>query len=169
MQKFLLFAGENYSLLRVSVSSVVAAAGGFVAGFLGGMDSLLYTLVTLIVIDYITGVVRAVYNKELSSAVGFRGIMKKMLILLVVALSVSLQNVMPQSIPLREITVLFFVANEGISVLENASGIIPLPRKLRSVLAQIQEKTTDSEAEEEDTHNVQDAENQEDNQISGDK
>ena len=65
--------------------------------------------------------------------------------LLVVGLSVALQRVMPDALPLREITILFFIANEGLSVLENAAKVIPLPQKLRSVLLQLKDKSADKD------------------------
>ncbi len=151
MNKYILAFAENYQALKFYISSAFATAGGFAAKALGGIDPLLTTLVTLIVLDYVTGVIRAVYKKELSSSVGFRGIIKKIYILLIVALSVSLGKVLLTGIPLREITVLFFIANEGLSILENAAGIIPLPQKLRSVLALIEKKAdvlSENEAEE---------------------
>ena len=148
MNKLIVYVAENFTAIKISFSSVIAAVGGFIAGFLGGIDSLLITLVTLIVIDYITGVARAIYKKELSSSTGFKGIIRKVLMLLMVGLSVALQNVMPHGVPLREVTVFFFIANEGFSILENTAGLIPLPEKLRSVLSQIQEKTdTDVKAD----------------------
>lgn len=157
MNRFLLVISENYSAAKLSVSSVFAAAGGFVVKALGGIDPMLTTLISLIILDYVTGIIRAVYKKELSSSVGFRGIMKKGLILIMVGLSVSLQNVLPQGIPLREITVLFFIANEGISILENAAGIIPLPKKLSSVLALIEKKSEDLSADTADENPPEDA------------
>ncbi len=143
---------EELSWIKTLVSMVVAGVGGFISSFLGGFDKLLITLITLIVIDYITGVVRAIYQKKLSSSVGFKGIIKKVLTLLIVGLSVSLQNILPEGLPLREITILFFIANEGFSILENAAGVIPLPDKLRDVLAQIQNKSENlSENQDNDT------------------
>ena len=133
------------SALKISVSSVIGAVGGFAVWFLGGIDTLLITLVTFIALDYVTGVIRAVYEKKLSSSVGYRGIIKKVLMLIMVGVSVSLQNILPQGVPLREMTVMFFIANEGFSVLENAAGVIPLPAKLKSVLAQIQKKSEDNQ------------------------
>ena len=137
MNRFLLSVAENLS----SIKWFFAGVGGIIAGFLGGLDTLLHTLFTLMVLDYVTGVIRAIYKKELSSSVGFKGIIKKFFIILTVALSVSLGNILPAGIPLREITVLFFTANEGLSILENAAGIIPLPKKLSSVLALIEKKS----------------------------
>ena len=70
------------------------------------------------------------------------------------------RSILPAGVPLREITILFFVANEGFSVLENASELIPLPEKIRTVLAQIQQKSADS-AKEEETQTT------DDNKMSG--
>lgn len=143
----LVHKGRGLSM-KITVSSVIGAVGGFVASFLGGIDQLLITLITFIVLDYITGVVRAIYEKELSSAVGFKGIIKKVLILLMVGVTVSLEKIMPAAVPLREMTVLFFVANEGFSIIENAAELIPLPERLKSVLAQLKNKSEEnSEAE----------------------
>ena len=131
-------------LMRLSVSTVISAVGGFVAAFLGGIDQLLVTLITFIALDYVTGVVKAVFEKKLSSAVGFRGILKKVLILLMVGLSVALERIMPAALPLREMTVLFFISNEGFSIVENTAGFIPLPEKLKAVLKQLQSDSADT-------------------------
>ena len=142
------FADINTAQLTFKV--VFATLFGWIAKFLGGFDNILITLITLIVIDYVTGVVSAVYEKKLSSSVGYKGIVKKVLMLLVVGLAVSLQNVLPQGVPLREITILFFTANEGLSVLENAAKVIPLPQKLKDVLWQLRKKSDENtEADEE--------------------
>lgn len=146
ISKIIAFFTGSLSLPKITLASVLAAVGGFVAWFLGGWDELIITHITLMVLDYITGVAKAIYQKKLSSSVGFKGIIKKILALIIVGLSVTLQNVLPEGIPLREITVLFFIANEGFSILENADGLIPLPKKLRSVLLQLQ-KTSEEEAE----------------------
>ncbi len=111
--------------------------GGFLISFWGGWDSLISALTALIVIDYITGVVKAIYLKKLSSEISYRGLLKKMLILIVVGAAVVLQSVLPENIPLREITIMFFICNEGISILENAAAIIPIPEKLKNVLLQL--------------------------------
>ena len=128
---------------KLTVTAVLATVFGYITRFFGGFDSILITLITLIVLDYVTGVIAAIYEKKLSSAIGYKGIIKKALMLLVVGLSVSLQSVMPEAIPLREITILFFIANEGLSVLENAAKVIPLPKKLKAVLLQLKDKESD--------------------------
>lgn len=115
--------------------------GGFLITFWGGWDSLIAALIALMVIDYITGVVKAIYLKKLSSEIGYHGLIKKVLVLIVVGAAVVLQSVLPQNIPLREITIMFFVCNEGISILENAATMIPIPKKLKDVLLQLRDSS----------------------------
>lgn len=160
MQRMFDMYKNSASFLRISLSSVIAAAGGLCSAFFGGIDRLMITLITVVVIDYITGLIKAVFEKKLSSSVGFRGILKKILMFLIVGLTVSLEGIMSESFPLREMTVLFFVANEGISVLENTASFIPLPKKLRSVLAQLEigeeeesQNGEESEKQQKDPHN----------------
>lgn len=130
----------GFAAAKFTFSAVLATVFGYVAKFLGGFDSLLMTLIILIVVDYATGVIGAAYEKRLSSSIGYKGIIKKVITLLVVGVAVTLQRIMPEGLPLREITILFFVANEGLSVLENAAKVIPLPQKLKSVLLQLKDK-----------------------------
>lgn len=122
------------------VSVVFALVGGLIVTFLGGWDGLAITLVSFIVLDWITGLLKAVYNKELSSYKGFKGIIKKVVILIVVGVTVLLENNM--GIPaIREIVMMFFIANEGISLLENVSQMgVPFPEKLKNVLVQLRDK-----------------------------
>lgn len=132
---------NGITAVKFTASAVLAAVFGYVAKFLGGFDSLLVTLIILIFVDYITGVIGAAYEKKLSSAIGYKGIIKKVFMVLIVGVAVTLQRVLPEGLPLREMTILFFVANEGLSVLENAAKVIPLPKKLKSVLLQLKEKS----------------------------
>lgn len=143
---------SSLSLSKITITSVVACISGFVAWFLGGWDTLIICYITLMIIDYLTGVAKAIYQKKLSSKTGFRGILKKLLAVCVIGLSVSLQNILPEAVPLREVTVLFFIANEGFSILENADGLIPLPEKLRNVLYQIQDKVQNKEEKEDNVN-----------------
>lgn len=121
--------------------------GGFLISFWGGWDSLIAALITLIAIDYVTGVMKAVYSKKLSSEIGYRGLMKKVLILIVVGAAVVLQAVLPENVPLREITIVFFLCNEGISILENAATMIPIPKKLKDILLQLRGTDDDEKAD----------------------
>lgn len=123
-----------------TLSIIGGVAGGFLCQWLGGWDVILKALVALVILDYITGVLKAIYTKTLSSAVGFKGLIRKIVIFIVIATAVIVQSVVGDSIPLREIVIIFFVCNEGISLLENASQFIPIPEKLKETLIQLRDK-----------------------------
>ena len=124
-----------------NASIIFGAIGGVAVYFLGGWDTLLITIFTLIILDYITGVIKGIYLKKLSSAIGFKGILKKVVICILIAFAYTIQKAMNDAIPLREITIMFFIANEGISLLENAAVMIPVPEKLKEVLLQLRDKS----------------------------
>jgi len=114
---------------------------GTISHLLGGFDLLLKTILILIVLDYLTGTLSAVYNKKLSSSIGFKGILKKFMIILLIILSTALNGVI-ESMPIREIMIMFFIANEGISIIENAVNLdLPIPKKIIKMLKQIQEES----------------------------
>lgn len=122
------------------ISVIAGIIGGFICKFLGGWDMLLGVIVTLVVLDYCTGVLKAIYNKKLSSEVSYKGIIKKVFIFIVIATACQIQKVMSNAIPLREMTLVFFITNEAISLLENAGEFIPIPEQLKSVLVQLRDK-----------------------------
>lgn len=126
-------------------SVIVGAGGGWLAGILGGWDALLKTIMFLLVLDYITGVIKGFYTKLLSSEIGFKGILKKVMILIVIAAANILQQLISEAVPMREIVIMFFIANEGLSLIENAAVLIPIPDALRDVLLQIREKNGGAE------------------------
>lgn len=106
--------------------------------FLGGWDIALQTLLIVIVLDYITGICKAVYNKKINSSVGLKGIMKKIGYLIIVAVAVILDRIAGNMGAIRTLVIYFFVANEGISILENWGGMgLPLPQKLTDTLEQL--------------------------------
>ena len=108
---------------------------------LGGFDIALQSLLIVIVIDYLTGIASAIYNKELSSKTGCKGIIKKFCYLLVVALSVVIDNLLGQSGLIRSLVIYFFVANDGLSIIENMAEMgVKLPQKLIDALEQIKKK-----------------------------
>lgn len=121
------------------ISIVGGIVGGFLCNALGGWDVILKALVTLIILDYVTGILKAIYTKTLSSAIGFKGLIRKTLIFVVVATAVVAESVIGNTIPLREIVIIFFVCNEAISLLENASQFIPIPDKLKETLIQLRD------------------------------
>ena len=127
-----------------NIFNKISIAAGFIGGgfakVLGGFDALTYALITLMVLDYITGIIKSVFNKSLSSNIGYKGILKKILILCMVCLSVVLQSILPDILPIREITIMFFLCNEGLSILENSAEIVPFPKKLKEVLLQLRDE-----------------------------
>lgn len=121
---------------------VFAAVGGFVGWFLGGFDGFLYALVAFVAIDYLTGVMCAINDKTLSSAVGFRGICRKVLIFTMVGLANILDvYILGEGSVLRTAVIFFYLSNEGVSMLENAAHLgMPVPDKLKDVLEQLHER-----------------------------
>ena len=107
----------------------------------GGFDIAIQSLLIVIVIDYLTGIASAIYNKKLSSRIGFKGIIKKFCYLLVVALSVIIDNLLGSSGLIRSLVIYFFVANDGLSIIENMAKMnVKLPEKLIDALEQIRNK-----------------------------
>lgn len=123
------------------IQLVIAAFGGVIGGFIGGMDGFLYTLIAFVVIDYITGLMCAIVEKNLNSETGARGIFKKVVIFLLVGIANLIDvNVIQSGAILRTAVIFFYLSNEGISILENAGRLgLPIPNKLRAVLAQLRD------------------------------
>ncbi len=126
-----------------TIQLVFTALGGWLGYFLGGCDGLLYALLAFVVIDYITGVMCAINDKNLSSEVGFRGICRKVLIFLLVGIANILDvQVIKTGSVLRTAVIFFYISNEGISLLENASHLgLPVPEQIKAVLEQIHSRS----------------------------
>ncbi len=107
----------------------------------GGFDLALNTLLLFMLLDYILGVACGVFKKELSSKIAFKGILKKMAMLMVIAVGVSLDLIINADGFLRGLVLFFYIGLEGISILENSATIgVPIPDKLTSVLLQLKEE-----------------------------
>lgn len=133
MEKF------TIELVWTKIQIALTAIGGWLGYFLGGMDGLLIALIVLMVIDYISGIMIAVSEKNLSSSIGFKGICRKTMILMMVGVANILDvNVVGTGSALRTAVATFFVSNEAISVTENAARLgLPIPEKLKEVLTQL--------------------------------
>lgn len=119
---------------------IFSLIGGAVGYLLGGFDIMLTTLLLFIAIDYVTGVMRAIVRKQLSSEIGFKGIFGKIIILCLVALATRLDNILGAE-ALRYLVISFYIANEGISILENTAELdVPYPQKLKDVLEQLRKE-----------------------------
>jgi toxin secretion/phage lysis holin len=124
--------------------TAIAAVGGVLGWYLGGLDGFLYALIAFVVVDYITGILRAIVEKTLSSRIGARGIAKKVAIFLVVGIGhlIDANLLGGEGAALRTAVIFFYIANEGISLLENATAIgLPVPEQLKDVLAQLHKKS----------------------------
>jgi len=140
---------RNFSidLIWAKVQAAVAAIGGYLGYFVGGVDGLMTALIIFMVIDYITGIMCAVVDKKLSSAVGFKGICKKVLIMMLVGVAHIVDlHVVGTGEALRSAVICFYLSNEGVSVIENAGHLgLPIPEKLKDILAQLHNRSdTDS-------------------------
>lgn len=138
--------------LQGVLASISVVTGTVLTFCFGDIDVFLTTLVTMLIIDYITGLTAAYMNYELDSRIGFRGIIKKVLRLIIVAAAVQVDRVTGANGYVRNTVILFFIANEGISILENAGKCgVPIPKKFLEVLEQLRDTNdTDDSQEDED-------------------
>ncbi len=124
-----------------AVSVFIGVAGGILAGIFGQWNTALWALVILMAMDYITGIIKAIYIKKLSSEEGYKGILKKITILVIVALANVVQVITGSAAAVREIVIMFYIANEGISVLENVAAVsTKMPAALKNILLQLRDR-----------------------------
>jgi toxin secretion/phage lysis holin len=122
-------------------------SAGCITGFMfGELDGLFYALIALVVLDYVSGAAVAVARRCLSSEIGFRGICKKIMVFVVVAVANIIDTrVIESGSALRTAALFLFISNEGVSLLENAACLgLPIPERLLNVLEQIKPKSTKS-------------------------
>lgn len=132
----------SIDLIWTKIQIAVTALGGWLGYFLGGMDGLLIALVVFAALDYVTGVMCAIADRTLSSAVGFKGVMRKVIIFALVGVGHILDTqVVGTGSALRSAVICWYLSNEGISILENAAHLgLPVPDKLRTVLEQLHDR-----------------------------
>ena len=135
---------RNFSIdiVWAKIQMAVAAIGGWLGYFLGGMDGLMIALIIFMVLDYITGLMCAIVDKKLSSAVGFKGVCKKVLILMLVGVANVVDiHIVGTGSALRSTVICFYLSNEGVSLLENAAHLgLPVPDKLKAILEQLHDR-----------------------------
>ena len=132
-----------------NIQAIFTVIMGAIGYFVGGMDGLMIALLVLMGIDYITGVMCAITDKKLSSKIGFIGICRKVLILLMVGIANILDvNIIQTGSMLRSAALFFYISNEGVSILENAAKLgLPIPKKIKDVLEQLHDKSEEEESE----------------------
>jgi toxin secretion/phage lysis holin len=136
--------------MKKYIDIIAVAIGGGLGYFFGGIDGFMHALTAFVAADYITGVIKAVCLKKLSSEIGFAGLLKKALIFVVVGIAHVMDGVIFEgdSAALRTAVILFYIANEGLSIVENAAVIgLPIPQKLKDVLLQLKDKNSDKNNE----------------------
>ena len=143
-------------LVWAKIQTAITLLGGWLGYFVGGWDGMLIALVVLMALDYITGVMCAIADHKLSSSVGFKGICKKVFILMLVGVANIVDvHVVGSGSALRAAVICFYLSNEGVSILENAGHIgLPIPEKLKVVLEQLHGRSDEKKAEtkEEENH-----------------
>ena len=139
---------EKMSKIQIIIDSIAGAVGAVLGFMYGEVTGLFWALIAFMALDYITGVVVAIIEKRLSSEVGFRGLAKKFLILVFVAVGHIADTYILGGTPAAMSAVmLFYMANEGISIIENAAALgLPVPKKLKDIMVQLKKE---SESEEE--------------------
>ena len=133
---------RNIDLIWAKIQIAITALGGWLGYFVGGCDGLFIALLIFAILDYITGIMCAIADKKLSSAVGFKGICRKVLIFALVGVGHILDTqVVGTGSALRSAVICWYLSNEGISILENAAHLgLPVPDKLKAVLEQLHDR-----------------------------
>lgn len=134
--------------MKEFICTAVAGIGTFLTFIFGDWNVALQCLVIAIAIDYISGIIKAFINKDLSSKIGLKGLLKKVGVLLIVALATLIDRITGESGAVRTLVIYYFVANEGLSVVENLGEAgLPIPdvikKALRSLKSQSKEKKND--------------------------
>lgn len=126
-------------ILKFMLVSILAYA----THIFGGIDTIFKSLVLLMIIDYITGIIKAIQEKALDSEKGFFGILKKVLMLLIIVVAQQIDIIFKaQGVNLicRDAVIIFYVINEIVSIIENVGEFIPIPEKIKEVLTQLKNK-----------------------------
>ena len=131
------------SKIQIIIDSIAGAVGAILGFMYGEVTGLFWALIAFMATDYITGVVVAAINKQLSSEVGFRGLAKKLMILVFVSLGhIADMYVLGGTPVAMSAVMLFYIANEGLSIIENAGNLgLPVPKKLKDIMVQLKKES----------------------------
>ncbi|WP_019118405.1 phage holin family protein [Anaerococcus obesiensis] len=137
-----IFKGENMDKFKDLVKIFFTIFGSWLGFFLGDLDIFIYSLVVFVICDYISGIIRAGFERKLSSKIGFKGILKKIMIFIIVGIAnICDKNLIKNQAMIRSSIIFFYIANEGLSILENALAMdLPIPKKLKILLEQFKEE-----------------------------
>jgi toxin secretion/phage lysis holin len=127
--------------MKIALNNIMSVILTTFIYLLGGVDVALQCLLIMIILDYISGIASAIYNKNLDSKIGLKGILKKFMYLVIVCVSVIIDKIVGNTGAVRTLVIYFFVANDGLSIIENMGKMgIPLPKKLIDTLNQLKNK-----------------------------
>ena len=135
--------GQKMSKIQIIIDSIAGAVGAVLGFMYGEVTGLFWALIAFMATDYITGVVVAAINKQLSSEVGFKGLAKKLMILVFVSLGhIADMYVLGGTPVAMSAVMLFYIANEGLSIIENAGNLgLPVPKKLKDIMVQLKKES----------------------------
>ena len=137
-----IFKGESMDKFKDLVKIFFTFFGSLIGFFLGDLDIFIYSLTAFVICDYISGIIRAGFERKLSSKIGFKGILKKIMIFIIVGIAnICDKNLIKNQAMIRSSIIFFYIANEGLSILENALAMdLPIPKKLKILLEQFKEE-----------------------------
>lgn len=127
------------------VEWILAVISGICVTFLGGYDNIIKMLIVMVIADFITGLMKGSKNHSLKSAISYLGIQKKVMIFIVVAVAAKIDEFLGMGTPLRTIFIFFYIANEGVSFIENVSEFIPVPKQLAKFFDELKDKVDDDD------------------------
>ena len=128
-------------MMKITLNNIMSVILTTFIYLLGGVDVALQCLLVMFILDYISGIASAIYNKNLDSKIGLKGILKKFMYLIIVCVSVIIDKIVGNTGVVRTLVIYFFVANDGLSIIENMGKMgIPLPKKLIDTLNQLKNK-----------------------------
>ena len=137
-----IFKGESMDKFKDLVKIFFTIFGSLIGFFLGDLDIFIYSITAFVICDYISGIIRAGFERKLSSKIGFKGILKKIMIFIIVGIANICDKSLIKNEPMiRNAIIFFYIANEGLSILENALAMdLPIPKKLKILLEQFKEE-----------------------------
>lgn len=137
-----IFKGESMDKFKDLVKIFFTFFGSLIGFFLGDLDIFIYSLTAFVICDYVSGIIRAGFERKLSSKIGFKGILKKIMIFIIVGIAnICDKNLIKNQAMIRSSIIFFYIANEGLSILENALAMdLPIPKKLKILLEQFKEE-----------------------------
>lgn len=122
-------------IMKDVMCMITASVATALVWLFGGIDVAMQCLLVAIALDYISGLIKAFTTRTLDSKIGFRGLIKKVGLLCIVALSVLLDRITGESGAIRTLVIYYFVANEGLSIIENLSiAGLPIPSSIKKAL-----------------------------------